>query len=182
MFAGASCLALIIGGCPKRQTVTRVVYVPAPPAAASSASEASPGTLLIPEPPAPEPAAAPTPEPTPEPPPKSAPRRRETETATPAEPGTPEPAPVAVPALEPHETPAQQSDLKRQIITLQQSIQQRIAVIEQKRSGSVDRKALNEARTFLTRSHEALQNGNLRLALNLAQKASLLVDAAEQKP
>jgi hypothetical protein len=181
--AGVSCLALIIGGCPKRQTVTRVVYTPPPPAAAAPASEASSGTLLIQEPAPPEPVAEPAPEETPAPPPRVAPRRRatETETSPATEPGNEEP-PAAVPAIEPHETSEQQNDLKRKIIGLQQSILQRIAFIEQQHSAAVDGKALNDARAFLTRSRSALQNGNLRLAMNLAEKASLLVDAAEQKP
>jgi hypothetical protein len=181
MLIGPSCLALVIGGCPKRQTVTRVIYTPAPPGVGSPTSETSAGTLLIQEPAAPEPVAEPIPEATPEPPPKPPPRRRTTETTAPAaEPETPEP--VAVPALEPHETPAQQSDLKRQVITLEQNVQQRIAVIEQKHSPSIDGKALGEARAFLNRSREELKKGNLHLALNFAQKASLLADAAEQKP
>jgi len=180
MFSGVSYLALIIGGCPKRQTVTRIVYTPAPPAAAAPTSETAAGTLLIQEPEVPEPVAEPIPEATP-PPPKPAPRRRATETTAPAaEPDTSEPA--AVPALEPHETPEQQSQLKRQVIALEQNVQQRIAVIEQRRSASLDGKALGDARTFLNRSREALQKGNLHLALNFAQKASLLVDSAEQKP
>jgi len=180
MFSGVSCLAVIIGGCPKRQTVTRVVYTPAPPAASGPASETATGTLLIQEPEVPEPVAEPIPEATP-PPPKPAPRRRATETTAPAaEPETSEPA--AVPALEPHETPEQQSELKRQVIALEQNVQQRIAVIEQRRSASLDGKALGDARAFLNRSREALQKGNLHLALNFAQKASLLVDSAEQKP
>lgn len=183
MFTGASCLALLIGGCPKRQTVTRVVYTPAAPAAASPTANTPPETLLIQEPAAPEPVAEPSPEAPPASPPKPPPRRRatETETTTPVTgPVTPEPA--AVPALEPHQTPEQQSELKRQVIALEQNVQQRIAAIEQRHSASVDGKALGEARAFLNRSREALQKGNLHLALNLAQKASLLIDAAEQKP
>ena len=70
---------------------------------------------------------------------------------------TPEPA--AVPALEPHQTPEQQSELKRQVIALEQNVQQRIAAIEQKHSTSVDGKALGEARAFLNRSREALPGG-----------------------
>lgn len=182
--AGVSCLALIIGGCPKRQTVTRVVYTPPPPTASESAPEGSSGTLIIQEPAPPEPVAEPVPEETPPASPKVTPRRRaaETETAPTAEPGSEEPPPAEVPAIEPHQTSEQQSDLKRRIISLQQSIQQRIAVIEQRHSSAVDHKALDDARAFLNRSKEALQKGNLRLAMNLAEKASLLVDAAEQKP
>ena len=177
-------MALIIGGCPKRQTVTRVVYTPPPPTAAAPAAEASSGTLLIPEPPPPEPVVESAPEETPAPPPKVTPRRRSTESENPTvpEPGAEEPPPAEVPAIEPHQTSEQQNDLKRKIISLQQSIQQRIAFIEQQHSADVDGKALDEARTFLTQSRTALQKENLRLAMNLAEKASLLVDAAEQKP
>jgi hypothetical protein len=182
--AGVSCLALIIGGCPKRQTVTRVVYTPPPPAASEPATEASSGTLLIEEPAPPEPVAEPVPEETPAPPPRPAPRRRatESETAPAPEPGAEGPAPAEVPAIEPHQTSEQQNDLKRKVISLQQSIQQRIAFIEQQHSPAVDGKAMKEARAFLKQSTSALQNGNLRLAMNLAEKASLLVEAAEQKP
>jgi hypothetical protein len=181
--AGVSCLALIIGGCPHRQTVTRVVYTPPPPAAAGPDAQASSGTLLIAEPAPPEPVAEPAPEETPAPPPKPTPRRRTTESETPPAPqaGSEETPPAEVPAIQPHETSEQQNDLKRKIIGLQQSILQRIAVIEQRHS-TVDGKALDDARAFLNRSKEALQKGNLRLAMNLAEKASLLVDAAEQKP
>ena len=181
--AGVSCLALIIGGCPKRQTVTRVVFTPPPPAAAAPAAETSAGTLVIEEPAPPEPPSESPQATAPPPAPKTAPRRHATEPETTVpQPGTEEPAPAEVPALQPHETSEQKSDLKRKVISLQQSIQQKMAVIEQEHSTIINSKAMTDARAFLNRSRMALQNGNLRVAMNLAQKASLLVDAAIQNP
>ena len=47
---------------------------------------------------------------------------------------------------------------------------------------SVDRKTLEDARLFLNQSRKALEGGDLQRAFNLARKASLLVEALEQKP
>ncbi len=47
---------------------------------------------------------------------------------------------------------------------------------------SVDRKTLEDARMFLNQSRKALEGSDLQRAFNLARKASLLVDALEQKP
>jgi hypothetical protein len=178
-------VALLIWGCQKRPTASRVVYVPAPPPAATPAPSADTGTLVIEEPQPLEETAEPAPAPeTPEP--KPVPRRRRparTDAAsspveTPPEPE--EPALTEVPALEAREAPAQQVALRQQIVSLQQDLQRRTGQLEHRSLSAGDRKTFEDARTFLTQSERALADGDLQRALNLAQKASLLVSALPQ--
>jgi hypothetical protein len=63
----------------------------------------------------------------------------------------------------------------------QESVQARINTLGRTSLGSVDRKTLEDARMFLNQSRKALEGADLQRA-NLARKASLLVDALEQKP
>jgi hypothetical protein len=171
-------LALLIFGCPKRQTTPRIVYVPAPPAPAASQPAQSSGTLVIQEPPPPEPQPvviieAPPPEE------KPAPHRRRP--AAPeqraSEPAEEEAPPAEVPALEPRESPARQTAQRQEIIQMLGRIRGRIAELKQARLGEAERRSVDDAQTFLEQSQHALESNDLTRALNLARKASLLVNA-----
>jgi hypothetical protein len=146
--------------------------------------------MVIEEPPPPEPPepqAETTPqEPTTQKNPARPRRRVTTPTETPVEtqptPETAEPPPVTAPALEPRESPQQQSVLRLRVLQSQESVQARIGSLEHTPMASVDRKTLEDARMFLNQSRKALEGSDLQRAFNLARKASLLVDALEQKP
>jgi hypothetical protein len=174
-------MALLIGGCPKRQTAPRLVYVPAPPAVDAAPAQPA-GTLIIeePAPPAPTPQETVAPEPTP---PRPARRPRHVNAAEPPDspqvaPEPDEPAPtVEVPALEPRESREQESALRGKILGLQNEVQQQVSRLERASLGPADRKTLEDARTFLAQSGKALEEGDLQRSQNLARKASLLVDA-----
>jgi hypothetical protein len=175
-------LALLIWGCPKRPTTSRIIYVPPPPPAATPTSGGDSGTLVIEEPQPPEEAAEPAPAPEPpEPKPvRRRPRPARSDAAsstaeTPQE--TEEPALTEVPALETREAPAQQAALRQQIVGLQRDLHSRTNQLERRNLSPGDRKTFEDARTFLTQSEHALADGDLQRALNLAQKASLLVSA-----
>lgn len=179
-------LALLIWGCQKRPTTSRVVYVPAPPPAVTPASGGDTGALVIEEPQPPEEVTEPSPAPeAPESKPvRRRPRPAHTGTApssaeTPPEPE--EPASTEVPALEAREAPAQQVALRQQIAGLQQNLHRRAARLERQTLSAGDRKTFEDARTFLAQSERALADGDLQRALNLAQKASLLVSALDQQ-
>jgi len=176
-------LALLIGGCSKRQAPPRIVYTPAPPAAAAPASTEPSPTMVIEEPPPPaEPVQVSTPEATPDK--TTRPRRRVLRTEPPAvstePPEAPETPPAEVPALEPRESSAQETALRRQIQALQEDVRGRLARIKEAKLSEADRKTLEDARTFFAQSNRALEEGDLQRALNLARKASLLAAALEQ--
>jgi ferritin len=87
-----------------------------------------------------------------------------------------------VPALQPRESPQQQTELRNKVLQLQQNVKARIAALERTQMANLDRKTLNGARMFVAQSDRALKSGDQQRAFNLARKASLLVDALEQKP
>lgn len=177
---------MLIWGCPKRQTTPRVVYIPSPPAASEQTPSPASGTLVIQEPAPPELVEEDVvPE---EQPPEEKPARRRRRTisterpaAEPAE-DTPAAASPEVPTLEPRESPAQQNALRQQIIELQAGIRGRISQLKLLRLSDLERKTLDAAQMFLDQSLRALGTNDLVRALNLARKASLLVNALEQKP
>jgi hypothetical protein len=178
-------LTLLIWGCPKRQTTPRLIYLPAPPAASEQNPAPPNGTLVIQAPAPPEPVQAAPPAP-PKEEEKSVRRRRRTPpterpAAEPAE-NTPETPPAEVPALEPHESPAQQTAQRQQIVAMLAGIQGRMAQLKQEGMSDLERKTFEDARMFLEQSQHALVTNDLVRALNLARKASLLVNALEQKP
>jgi outer membrane biosynthesis protein TonB len=185
--ASVGALLLWIGGCPNRQeTKSVVVYVPAQAPATAPTAEKS-QVLVIEEPaPPPEPEETP-PRPTPEPTAHRRPRRP-AHTETPAETPTesndtsqesPETPPAEVPALEPRASTAQEAALRQQVQRLQQDVRQRIARLNPARLSPSERKTLDDASTFLAQSIHAFESSDLQRALNLAQKASLLVAALE---
>jgi len=177
-------LALFIGGCPKRQAPSRIVYVPSPAPAATQASAAAAPSMVIEEPAPPEEPPAPSPQPTAQPEPARRPRRRlRTEPPAAAAETTPEatePPTPQVPSLEPRESSAQETALRRQIQGLQDDVRQRIAKLSRAGLSGADRKTLDDARTFFAQSTRALEEADLQRALNLARKASLLVSALER--
>lgn len=190
---GSICgLVLFIGACPKRQTTPRIVYVPAPPPATSPAASVTienPQTMVIEEPaPPPEPEETEAKKTTEDQ--KQAPRRRKvlrtepphSSDETPAESAgeTPEAPPAQVPALEPRESSAQESTLRRQTLEAQIDVRQRLARINEAQLTPPDRKTLDDARGFFGQSERALQEGDLQRSLVLARKAALLVTALEQ--
>jgi hypothetical protein len=182
--ASVCALLLWMGGCLKRQdTKSMVVYVPAQAPAATPPAEKS-QVLVIEEP-------APPPEPEETPPPQTAqptahrrqggPARTKTstepdETSTQESPETP---PAEVPALEPRESSAQETELRRQYLKLEQDIRQRLTRLNGVQLSSNDRKTLEDARTFFAQATHARVSGDLPRALNLARKASLLLAALE---
>jgi len=177
---------LFIGGCPKRQAPTRIVYVPSPPPEVTQASAAGAPTMVIEEPAPPE-SPAPSPNPSTNPstnPNASAGHRHVLRTEAPAAatettPETTEPPPTPVPSLEPRESSAQEAALRSQIKGLQDDVQQRMTKLSQAGLTGADRKTLDDAQTFFTQSTRALNEGDLQRALTLARKASLLVLALE---
>ena len=184
------CLALLLGGCPKRQTNPTVVYVPSPPAAANtSASPESSGAMVVEQPTPPEsqekPSEAAAEDQVVQ---KQAARthRRsasnEPAAAEAAPAGHPDQPAAPVPSLEPRETPQQQDELRHKVQDMEHSLQARIARLEQTKGRKLDPNTLEGARVFVAQSQRALDDGDLQRAFNLARKASLLVDGLEQKP
>ena len=82
--------------------------------------------------------------------------------------------------LAPRESSAQETALRQQIQALQADVRERLARINEAKLSEIDRKTLEDARTFFAQSNHALEAGDLLRALNLARKASLLVTALEQ--
>jgi len=141
--------------------------------------------MVIEEPPPPEPVViTPLPETlTPKetaPQPRRAPHREQTPTAPETAPGTDEGIAPPVPSLEPRESSTEQATQRREIQGLQDDVQKRIAKLSTVELSGVDRKTLDDARTFFAQSTQAFNEGDLQRALMLARKASLLVSALEK--
>lgn len=69
------------------------------------------------------------------------------------------------------------------IVASQTSIQRRIEVLENNQSfAPAYKQILQDARSFLTQSEQALKEHNLLKAKELAGKATLLLDALESRP
>ena len=182
-------VTLLLCGCPKRQTVSRLVYVPSPPRASEQTTAQTTETIVIEEPTASEPEAK-TPE-TAGPGQESAPkrtvrRRRPTRPDAPAEAEADQPAgftpatPAGVPALEPRGILEKQAQLRREILTTQEDTQKRMTQLGRVQLAAGDRKTLDDARAFLVQAARELEKGELMRSMNLARKAALLVSAVEQ--
>jgi len=186
--ASVCALLVWIGGCPKRQQPNGiVVYVPAPaPAAAPATSELE---VLVIEEPAPQPKEVKeTPPPEVQEPPKNTTSGRRTHAARTTPPPEPDETftpdnlaapPAEVPALEPRQSSAQETDLKRRYQDMEQDIRQRLAHFNGVRLSTNDQRTLEDARTHYAQATQAMANGDLPRALNLARKASLLLAALE---
>jgi len=181
-WTSACCMAVLIGGCPKRQSGPRLVYVAPPPAATSAGSAADSGTWVIEEPAPPEETihTSEAPPPTP-PPPLKSPKPRPTGVA--AEPPSTEreePSSVEPPPLEPADSAGGRD--RQTIETTQKRLSDRLDEFEHRRPLSdAERRTLGEARAFLEQSRRALNDHDLRRAENLAHKADLLITALEQR-
>lgn len=172
-------MALWIGGCPPRHRGTRLVYVPA----SSPAPTAPPaGELVIEEPPPPPPTEPALGMPSQVPGQEHVPIRTGKAPAV-RPPGTTAEGPAAAeqvpdegPVLQPrHEDP---EALRREVVSMQQKMEQRIASLEGNLMASAaDRKTREDARAFLVQSRLALEQGDLQRASNLARKGSLLLNA-----
>jgi hypothetical protein len=184
-------LLLLIGACPKRQTMkSTIVFVPTKPPAAQPAEQSSKEqAMLVIEEPAPPPEPQPEPEanapaPATQPP---APRRSsgQAHAKTTTEPDEPVPAeapdtePVIVPTIEPRESSAQQTELRSQFDKLETDIQQRLSKLNGAQLSESDHKTVEDAKTFLAQATQAITTGDLPRALNLARKASLLLAALQ---
>jgi len=170
-----------------------VVYVPAPvPTPAQVAASAPPATkpqVLVIEEPAPPPEPEPEPEETPPPQtPEPTARHRVRHPAHPETPTdqdeaptveNPETPPAEVPALEPRQSSAQENELRRQFLGLQQDIGKRLEKLSSAHLSANDQKTLEDARTFFAQANHAMASGDLPRAMNLAHKAGLLLAALE---
>ncbi|MGH9344538.1 MAG: hypothetical protein ACRD19_12365 [Terriglobia bacterium] len=179
--------ALFLTGCFKRQTTARLVYTPPPPATSKPDLPQQTHVLII-EPPAPPPAteSAPKTEDSEAPSPAPKPQRKHRVVqsginAAGAEPETAEPAAAAAPPLLPERSLQQQIDLEKQIGGLRGAVRQRIARLSRMRLSTEDRKALQDARLFLSEADQAMRENDLQQSLNLAQKADLLISAVENR-
>lgn len=179
--------ALLLGGCPKRNTAPRLVYVSAPPPKIESQAGQAAETIVIEQPASEEPETQPaentatTAESTPK---RSVRRRRAirsdatAEAEDDAEPASP--APAEVPVLEPRESSQRLATLRRDLTASQESTRKRLAQLEHAPLGQGDRRTLDDARAFLAQSEREFERGELTRAMNLARKAALLVSAIEQ--
>ena len=146
--------------------------------------ESQPG-MVIEEPPTPEPVVA-TPQPQTPAPAETAPQRHREQhkgqapAAPETAPETDEEPPPPLPSLEPRESSSQQATQRSEVQGLQDDVQKRIAKLSTVELSGVDRKTLDDARTFFGQSKQALNEGDLQRALTLARKASLLVTALEK--
>ena len=179
-------LALLIGGCPKRQTSPRIVYVPSkPPAAMQAPVPENRPVMLIEEPPPPEPVVImPLPETvTPKettPQHRHVQRKEQTPAAPESAPETDEEPSPLVPSLAPQESSSEQATQRHEIQGLQDDVQKRITKLSAADLSAVDRKTLEDAKAFFAQSTQALNEADLQRALMLARKASLLVSALEK--
>ncbi len=166
-------LALLFGGCPKRQTTPRIVYIPTPPAAMKPTTTTAMLVIQEPEPTAPaSPPLAPGATTTR----RQSPARRK----PPARPIHVEPIPV--PALAPRENSSQQVALRDAILRSQQQVQQAIDRLHRAGLPENELSTLGGAQVFLAQSVRALQENDLQRALNLVRKAQLLVQALQGSP
>jgi len=163
-------LALLIGGCPKRQASPRIVYVPSPaPAAMQAPSPENPPVMVIEEPPPPEPVVI-TPLPETPAPKEAAPQRHrvqhreQTPPAPESAPQTDEEPSPPVPSLAPRESSSEQATQRREIQGLQDDLQKRIAKLGAADLSPVDRKTLEDAKAFIAQSTQALNEADLQRA------------------
>ena len=184
--------ALFLGGCPKRQTEPRVVYVQ-PPAAATSASAKTASSLppdiltIEAPPPAPQTTAPPAPAGTSITVPAQSvsrrPSKNRTDSRAPEEAATPETTPPADAAQAPPLEPAGSAASEDEIAANQSSIRRRIDGLNNNYySTSADRQILEDARAFVNQSEQAVKEHNLLKAQELVEKASLLLDALQARP
>ena len=183
---------LLIGGCPKRQTTPRIVYVQPPPSVSPSGTDGAavaspepltiqePGTQLPEESTTPPLAANPAPQPQQDkkaklprtPPSHDAVDKPPTEVAPP----TPTESPLQ---LQPQGGDVTDAAIGRRI----EEITAELSDLERRGNLSEDqRRAINDATTFRTQSLDALHQHDLLRAKQLADKAGLLIKAVLGRP
>jgi hypothetical protein len=181
-------LALLIGGCPKRQTTPRIVYVQPPPSispGSNTAAQSSPEAIIIQEP-APPALAEPAPPVAATVPPPQAqsdklnkrrpPVRESEETGA-----TVQPPEVTEPPLQlqPSGNDVGEAELNR----LLEQMAVDLADLERRTNLSQDQqRAIEDAGTFRKQSLKALQQHDLLRAKQLADKAELLIKAVQELP
>jgi hypothetical protein len=171
-----------LAGCAKRQTTARLIYIPAPPADSGSNSQG--GAMVIEKPAPAEPAVTeakpePPPEPARVPPPRT--NQRVPRKETPAPVSSPQRPAADAPKLETATSFQQQASIERNVNLLQRAVEARISRLSRLNLAGSDRKTLDDARTFVAQSQDAMKNGDLTQSSNLAQKANLLVQAIEKR-
>lgn len=170
-------MAVVFGGCPKRQTGPHVVYVPSPPPAATSSQSDQSIIVQAPAPPAPLETKPEVPRPVPpEPAPSKPSPPRRAETKAPPE----EPPGAEVPALQSAISSGQATALQEQVVRLQEGIEKRIVALSRESLSPSQRRMLDDARGFLQQSQKSLQKLDLDLAYNWAHKADQVVASLEQ--
>jgi hypothetical protein len=186
--------ALLIGGCPKRQTGPHIVYVQPPSAVSTAKQGLKTQEMLTIDAPPPAPAAArPTQQTAVSSAPQNAPATHNKTTVprgdAKATPATPEPAPPAdaTPAADtaqaPLLEPASPDSSEEQIRVQESDVRHRIDSLSSANySTAADRQILEDAKSFVAQSEQALKAHDLLRAQELAEKAGLLLGALEQRP
>ena len=177
--------ALLIGGCPKRQTTLRLVYVPAPPPSSAPASTQGTETMVIAPPPPPEPIqTGESPQQTPSPSSPSKPLRAHRRAAAATLPlssqQTPDVPQPSSPALNSINSPHQEAALEKRVGELEAGVHRRIGRLASMRLSSAERKTLQDAGMFLAQAEDAGRRGDLLRSVNLVEKADLLIGAIEK--
>lgn len=95
---------------------------------------------------------------------------------------TPESEPAEVPALQSGLSSSRSTELRNQIVKLQNGLEQRILRLSREWLSPTQRGTLEGARGFLQQSQRALQESDLQRASNLAHKADLLITSIDQSP
>lgn len=85
------------------------------------------------------------------------------------------------PKLEPGTSSQQQRSIERDVKILQRAVYARIERLSRRNLAGADRKTLEDARTFIAQSENAMKAGDLTQSSNLAEKADLLVQAVEKQ-
>jgi hypothetical protein len=148
LWTSACCIALLISGCAKRQSGTRLVYVASLPSTPSAAPEADSGTLVSEEPETPQPLQpqpqVPAPTSATDTQPEESKPRRPSPPRTTAEP-SPE-APLVAPPLEPAKEPGQVD--RQKIQTPQNDVQLRQAKLEKTLNSDDEKETIAQARAL----------------------------------
>jgi hypothetical protein len=167
------------------------VYVQAAPPATSTAvsqGSAASDTLTIEEPPPPPapvapPAASSPAAVTPSRPAARRPAKPRTDSHTEESASAPDTTPGPDSAQAPLLQPASSAASQDEIAARQSGVRRRIDGLNNRYDSSPeDRQVLEDARAFVNQSERALKEHNLLKAQELAEKASLLLDALEAKP
>ena len=183
-------LVFLFGGCPKRQTTPRVVYVQQAPSVslpASSTAQAGNETLTIQEPAA-TPVAESTPTVSAAPPPPAPQSAKKPKNVKPVRDSS-EKVTAEVPApaqdteaplqLEPQGSEVQALEIGKHV----EDLSAELADLGRRTDLTEDQyRTINDALTFCTQSRNALSQHDLLRANQLAQKADLLIKAVQGKP